>query len=70
MRAGLVLTPHSPQLPCPHPPHGGFALEGTDGLIWHVKANVAKSLAISMFQSTVINVSNFSDGMSYSKIMA
>lgn len=65
-----MLMPHSPQLPCPHPPHHKFTLEGANGLIYHVKANVAKSLGISMFQSTVINVSNFSDGISYSKIMA
>lgn len=58
------------QLPCPQPPHCGFAVEGADELMWHAKSNVSKSLGIPMLQSTIINVSNFRDGMSYSKIMA
>lgn len=58
------------QLPCPQPPHCGFAAAGADELTWHAKSNVSKSLCIPMLQSTIINVSNFRDGMSYSKIMA
>lgn len=47
-----------------------FALEAANKLIWRARANAVKSLGISTFQSTITDVSNFRDGMSYSKLMA